>query len=156
MRIYKSALETLRYDSSEYALELNWRVRPHAWQQPSPVWRDSARLRPALTEVHDALEQLTGLRAKPAGRVRLLVPRLAGTTVLGRKLAKFARDYRFYQYRLQPGPGTQVVAGARPKPKDAPFANPAKGCGTRNFKGQNPLPERVRHPPRSAFAVRSS
>jgi RHS repeat-associated protein len=55
--------------------------------------------------------------------------------------------YRFYQYRLQPGPGTQVVAGARPKPKDAPFANPAKGCGTRNFKRQNPLSERVRHPP---------
>jgi len=52
-----------------------------------------ARLRPALTEVHDALGQLSGLRDKPAGRVRLLVPRLAGTTVLGPKLAKFARDY---------------------------------------------------------------
>jgi hypothetical protein len=33
------------------------------------------------------------------------------------------------------------------KTKDAPFANPAKGCGTRNFKRQDPLPERVRHPP---------
>jgi DNA-binding transcriptional LysR family regulator len=52
-----------------------------------------ARLRPALTEVHDALDQLSGLRDKPAGRVRLLVPRLAGTTVLGPKLAKFTRDY---------------------------------------------------------------
>src|SRR5690242_18286859 len=38
-----------------------------------------ARLRPALTEVQDALDQLSGLRDKPAGRVRLLVPRLAGT-----------------------------------------------------------------------------
>src|SRR5256885_3057332 len=52
-----------------------------------------ARLRPALTDVQDALDQLSGSRDKPAGRVRLLVPRLAGTTVLGPKLAKFTRDY---------------------------------------------------------------
>jgi DNA-binding transcriptional LysR family regulator len=52
-----------------------------------------ARLRPALTDVQDALDQLSGLRDKPSGRVRLLVPRLAGTTVLGPKLAKFTRDY---------------------------------------------------------------
>jgi DNA-binding transcriptional LysR family regulator len=52
-----------------------------------------SRLRPALTDVQDAVDQLSGLRDKPAGRVRLLVPRLAGTTVLGPKLAKFARDY---------------------------------------------------------------
>jgi DNA-binding transcriptional LysR family regulator len=52
-----------------------------------------ARLRPALTDVQDAVEQLSGLRDQPAGRVRLLVPRLAGTTVLGPKLAKFIRDY---------------------------------------------------------------
>jgi DNA-binding transcriptional LysR family regulator len=52
-----------------------------------------ARLRPALTDVQDALGELSGLRDKPAGRVRLLVPRLAGTTVLGPKLAKFTRDY---------------------------------------------------------------
>jgi DNA-binding transcriptional LysR family regulator len=52
-----------------------------------------ARLRPALTDVQDALDQLFGLRDKPAGRVRLLIPRLAGTTVLGPKLAKFTRDY---------------------------------------------------------------
>src|SRR5579883_716436 len=45
-----------------------------------------ARLRPALTDVRDALDQLSGLRDKPAGRV-LLVPRLAGTTVVGPKLA---------------------------------------------------------------------
>jgi len=52
-----------------------------------------ARLRPALTDIQDVLDQLSGLRDKPAGRVRLLVPRLAGTTVLGPKLAKFTRDY---------------------------------------------------------------
>src|SRR5215469_6039519 len=52
-----------------------------------------ARLRPALAEVQDALDQLSGLRDKPAGRVRLLIPRLAGTMVLGPKLAKFTRDY---------------------------------------------------------------
>src|SRR2546429_6198218 len=52
-----------------------------------------ARLSPALTDVQDALDQLSGLRDKPAGRVRLLVPRLAGTTVLGPRLAKFTRDY---------------------------------------------------------------
>ena len=52
-----------------------------------------ARLRPALTEVQDALGQLSGLRDKPAGRVRLLVPRFAATTVLSPKLAKYTRDY---------------------------------------------------------------
>src|SRR5437899_8981693 len=35
-----------------------------------------ARLRPALTDVQEALDQLSGLRDKPAGRVRLVVPRL--------------------------------------------------------------------------------
>lgn len=52
-----------------------------------------ARLRPALTDVEDALDQLSGLRDKPAGRLRLLVPRLAGTTVLGARMAQFTRDY---------------------------------------------------------------
>src|SRR5579884_3740044 len=36
------------------------------------------RLRPALTDVREALDQLSGLRDKPAGRVRLLMPRVAG------------------------------------------------------------------------------
>ena len=51
------------------------------------------RLRPALTDVQDALDQLSGLRDRPAGRVRIVVPRLAGTMVIGPKLAKFAREY---------------------------------------------------------------
>jgi DNA-binding transcriptional LysR family regulator len=52
-----------------------------------------ARLRPALTDVQEALDQLSGLRNKPAGRLRLLLPRLAGTELLAPKLAKFTRDY---------------------------------------------------------------
>ncbi len=52
-----------------------------------------ARLRPALTDVQDVLDELSGSSDKPVGRVRLLVPRLAGTMVLGPKLAKFAHDY---------------------------------------------------------------
>ena len=35
-----------------------------------------ARLRPAVTEVREALDQLSGLRNKPAGRLRLLLPGL--------------------------------------------------------------------------------
>src|SRR6266851_1928652 len=34
-------------------------------------------LRPALGDIHGALDRLSGLRARPAGRLRLLVPRLA-------------------------------------------------------------------------------
>ena len=52
-----------------------------------------ARLRPGLADIQEALDQISELRHKPAGCVRLLVPRLAGTTVLGPKLAKFTRDY---------------------------------------------------------------
>src|SRR3982751_1681051 len=52
-----------------------------------------AQLRPALTTIREALDQVSGFRDKPAGRVRLLVPRLAATTVLGPKLGQFAKDY---------------------------------------------------------------
>src|SRR4051812_28748329 len=51
------------------------------------------RLRPAFTDIREALGQVSGLRNKPAGRVRLLVPRLAASTVLAPKLGQFARDY---------------------------------------------------------------
>src|SRR5579872_4361311 len=34
------------------------------------------RLRPALADIQEALEQISGFRHRPAGRVRLLVPRL--------------------------------------------------------------------------------
>ena len=50
-------------------------------------------LRPALTGIRGALERIGGLRDTPRGRVRLLVPRLAAMSVLGPKLAEFARNY---------------------------------------------------------------
>jgi DNA-binding transcriptional LysR family regulator len=52
-----------------------------------------ARLRPAFADIREALGQVSGLRNKPAGRVRLLVPRLATNTVLAPKLGEFVRDY---------------------------------------------------------------
>src|SRR6187401_925740 len=41
-----------------------------------------ARLRPALSEVRAGLDEISGFRNHPAGRVRLLVPRLAVSSVL--------------------------------------------------------------------------
>lgn len=61
---------------------------------PTDAGRDLlAQLRPALSEVHEALDRVAGLRNQPAGRVRLLVPRLAAGTVLAPKLGEFARRY---------------------------------------------------------------
>jgi DNA-binding transcriptional LysR family regulator len=51
------------------------------------------RLRPALTEVDETLEQISGQREKAAGRVRLLLPRLAIRSVLAPKLGKLSREY---------------------------------------------------------------
>jgi len=52
-----------------------------------------ARLGPALADVRGALDQVAGLRDKPAGRVRLVASRLAARMVLAPKLGQFARDY---------------------------------------------------------------
>jgi Bacterial regulatory helix-turn-helix protein, lysR family len=52
-----------------------------------------AELRPALTGIRGALDRIGGLRDAPRGRVRVLIPRLAAMTVLGPKLARFARKY---------------------------------------------------------------
>lgn len=52
-----------------------------------------ARLRPALGEIGGALDQIAGLRDRPAGRLRLLVTPSAGLMVLAPKLGQFARDY---------------------------------------------------------------
>jgi DNA-binding transcriptional LysR family regulator len=52
-----------------------------------------AHLRPALGDIQGTLDQISGLRDRPAGRVRLVVPRLAATMVLAPKLGEFARDY---------------------------------------------------------------
>lgn len=61
---------------------------------PTDPGRDLlAQLRPALSEVQGALYRVSSMRDKPAGRVRLLVPRLAASTVLAPKLGEFARKY---------------------------------------------------------------
>lgn len=52
-----------------------------------------ARLRPALGDIRGALDLIAGLRDRPAGRVRLRMPRLAAKTVLAPQLGRLARDY---------------------------------------------------------------
>jgi DNA-binding transcriptional LysR family regulator len=52
-----------------------------------------AHLRPSLADIRGALDKLSGQRERPAGRVRLLVPRTAAMAVLAPKLGQFARDY---------------------------------------------------------------
>jgi DNA-binding transcriptional LysR family regulator len=70
-----------------------------------------ARLRPGLADIQEALDQISELRDKPAGRVRLLVPRLAGTTVLGPKLAKFTHDYPDVVLDITADDSLDIVAG---------------------------------------------
>jgi len=50
-------------------------------------------LGPALGDIRGAQDQISSLRERPAGRVRLLMPRLAAAMVLAPKLGQFARDY---------------------------------------------------------------
>jgi DNA-binding transcriptional LysR family regulator len=52
-----------------------------------------ARLCPTLADIRGALGQISWLRDKPAGRVRLLMPRFAAMTVLAPKLGQFPREY---------------------------------------------------------------
>src|SRR5260221_3184345 len=52
-----------------------------------------ARLGPALADVRGALDQVAGLRDKPAGRLRLVASRMAARMVLAPKLAEFAGNY---------------------------------------------------------------
>jgi DNA-binding transcriptional LysR family regulator len=52
-----------------------------------------SRLRPALGDVESVLDQIVGLRERPAGRVRLLVTPLAATMVLAPKLVQFNRRF---------------------------------------------------------------
>src|SRR5207247_4589512 len=51
------------------------------------------RLRPALGDVGSVLDEIAGLRERPAGRVRLVVSPLAATMVLAPRLATFAQAY---------------------------------------------------------------
>lgn len=52
-----------------------------------------SHLRPALGDIRAALDEIAGLRDRPAGRVRLLVSPLAAQMVLAPKLAPFAERY---------------------------------------------------------------
>jgi DNA-binding transcriptional LysR family regulator len=52
-----------------------------------------ARLRPAFDEIRAGLDQISGFRDRPVGRVRLLLPRFAVSSVLAPKLAQFLRSY---------------------------------------------------------------
>ena len=51
------------------------------------------RVQPAFAEIREALGQVSGSRNKPAGRVRLLAPRLAVKNVLAPAIGRFVRDY---------------------------------------------------------------
>lgn len=52
-----------------------------------------ARLGPALSDVRQGLEEISGLRDRPAGRVRVAVSPLASVLVLAPRLSEFVRAY---------------------------------------------------------------
>lgn len=52
-----------------------------------------ARVGPALADIRGAVDRAVGLRATPAGRVRLLVTPMAAQLVLAPRLGEFARRY---------------------------------------------------------------
>src|SRR3954451_19218005 len=52
-----------------------------------------ASLRPALMEVGETLDEIAGRRNKAAGRVRLLIPRLAASSILASKLGRISREF---------------------------------------------------------------
>jgi DNA-binding transcriptional LysR family regulator len=52
-----------------------------------------ARVGPALGDIRTALDGIGRLRERPAGRLRLVMPRLAASMVVLPRLARFARDY---------------------------------------------------------------
>jgi DNA-binding transcriptional LysR family regulator len=52
-----------------------------------------ARLKPALSEVGETLDAISGQSNKPAGRIRLLLPRLAVSSVLAPKIGRLYGEY---------------------------------------------------------------
>lgn len=52
-----------------------------------------AKLRPAIGDVRDALDELTHLRERPAGRIRLIASPFGATLVLAPRIAAFAEAY---------------------------------------------------------------
>jgi len=52
-----------------------------------------ARVGPAMGDIRAALDGIGRLRERPAGRLRLVMPRIAASMVLLPRLARFARQY---------------------------------------------------------------
>ena len=52
-----------------------------------------ARLKPAFEDVRQAVDEVSSLRDRPAGRVRLVLPRSAAMIALVPRLGRFAREY---------------------------------------------------------------
>ena len=50
-------------------------------------------IKPALSEVEETLDQISGQTQRPAGRVRLLIPRFAVPTVLVPKLGRLHKEF---------------------------------------------------------------
>jgi DNA-binding transcriptional LysR family regulator len=71
-----------------------------------------SRLRPALDEISAAVNKAWELRDRPAGRVRLVMSRLAGKMVLGPKLAEFTSRYPDVQLDITTVDGAiDLIAG---------------------------------------------
>src|SRR4051812_34206840 len=51
------------------------------------------RLRPALVDIEESLDDISRQRDRPAGRLRLVMPRAALTLVVAARLGQFAREY---------------------------------------------------------------
>src|SRR3954462_14647138 len=51
------------------------------------------RLRPALVDIEESLDDISRQRERPAGRLRLVMPRAALTLVVAARLGQFARAY---------------------------------------------------------------
>jgi DNA-binding transcriptional LysR family regulator len=52
-----------------------------------------AHLRPALSDIEEAVQKVSGLRVRPAGVLRVVMPRMAVSLVLAPKLERFTRQY---------------------------------------------------------------
>jgi DNA-binding transcriptional LysR family regulator len=72
-----------------------------------------ARLGPALADVHGALDQVAGLRDKPAGRVRLVTSRMAARMVLAPKLAPLRARLSGHRARSHNDRGEPLRSGRR-------------------------------------------
>ena len=71
------------------------------------------RLSPAFGEIASALEGVNSFRERPSGSLRLNVPRLAAATVIGPRLASFARAYPDVQLEITVDDALVDIVGGR-------------------------------------------